>query len=356
MREDEVAVALAEGFGESTVPGLLDAADAAATLLAQPPGSPEVPPRVASRLRDPRLRDQARALLREAADRGVTVLTRDDARWPRGLSRLPDAPRALFARGDLDATLNEPAAVFVGSRSPTPYGVDAAEALARALARCGTTLWSGLARGVDAIGHRACLAARGPTVAVLAGGLDRLYPPEHDALAARILAEGGCLLSELPPDRRARRGHFVRRNRILAAGTHATIVVEAGLSSGALHTARFAGACGADVHCLPGPWQSERSAGCHRLISEGASIVESVEGLLQALGLATRSPRAAVALVRDADEQAVLGRLERGPRPTDLLRRECPLTSTQLLRTLSALSRRGLIERGDGDLWRRRSS
>src|SRR5690606_11717619 len=122
---------------------------------------------------------------------------------------------------------------------PTPYGADAATRLCMALARSGIVLWSGLARGIDGIAHEACLRAKTPTVAVLAGSLDHIYPPEHQELTERILAGNGCLITELPPGRRARRGHFVRRNRLLGAGPAAVVVVEGSLASGALHTARF---------------------------------------------------------------------------------------------------------------------
>ena len=356
MRIEELALALAEGFGEAPVEPLLggdvEAEDLLAGPSAQPVLPPDLPPKVAARLRDPALLREARATARRSTDAGLTVLTRDDPRWPGGLTRLSAPPRVLFARGDLGALRRQPAATFVGSRTPTPYGAECAEVFGRALARSATTLWSGLARGVDAIGHRACLAAATPTVAVLAGGHDALYPPEHAALAEQIAATGGCVLSELPLGRRARRGHFVRRNRILAAGTPATVVVEAGIASGALHTARFAGACGADVHCVPGPWQSERSKGCHRLVNEGAALVEDVGALLQALGLApTATPQAARHLCESADEQAVLHQLRAGPRPADLLGRESGLGVTELLRALGTLEQRGAVRRVAGDLW-----
>ncbi|MBL8755268.1 MAG: DNA-processing protein DprA, partial [Planctomycetes bacterium] len=241
----------------------------------------------------------------------------------------------------------------VGSRTPTPYGTEAAALLAQALARAGTTLWSGLARGIDAIAHGACTTAGVPTVAVLAGGLDAIYPPEHEDLAARIVEGGGCLVSELPPGHRARRGHFVRRNRILAAGTGAVVVIEGSLTSGALHTARFAADCDACVFALPGPWTSARSQGCHRLIAEGATILESPEALLQSLGLAAATPAAAHAMALCADEERLLAVLVGGPRPTDLLARECGLDRVAFLRSLFALEQKGAIARLPGDLWRR---
>jgi DNA processing protein len=345
-------LALAEGHDEAPIAALLQPDLDPATLLADPPRPPTVPPRVARRLADPDLPAQAAAVAAAAAAAGLQVLTPPDC--PAGLQQAPLRPLALFARGDVGALHRGPAVAFVGSRTPTPYGIDAARALAAALARAGAVLWSGLARGIDGIAHEACLTAGVPTVAVLAGGLDAIYPPEHGDLAARIVAGGGCLLAELPPGRRARRGHFVRRNRILAMGAHAVVVVEASLASGALHTARAAATFGADVYALPGPWRSERSQGCHRLLAEGAHVLESPEALLQGLGLrAGAAPAEALRLAACAEEERLLLALANGPRPTDMLARECALPRPAFLRALFALEQRAAIERLPGDLWRR---
>jgi DNA processing protein len=350
-------LALAEGFGEGPVPALLAPDVDPAACLSDPPAPPAVPPRIAARLRNPGLAAEA-ASVRAAAERhGLTVLTPADANWPERLQAMPLRPLVLFAKGDLSALSRTPAAALVGSRTPTPYGLEAAALLAGALARAGTTLWSGLARGVDAEAHTACVDRGVATVAVLAGGLDRIYPPEHEPLAARMLAGGGCLLSELPPGRAARRGHFVRRNRLIALGTPAVIVVEASLTSGALHTARFAAENGTDVFVLPGPWSSERSQGCHRLVSEGACLIEGPESLLRDLGvLPLQSGPEALGLCGSADEQAILSGLGHGPRPTDLLQRECGLDRATFLRALFALHGRGGIRRLPGDLWCRATS
>lgn len=367
MRDPFLMLALAEGFGESPVPALLapdlDVAalvaafeSASATDRAQVAALASLPPRALRRLAAPDLAAQAATLRRRAQELGLAVRTPADADWPARLSAQPQRPLVLFARGDVGALGGEPAVAVVGSRTPTPYGRDAAGELGAALARSGATIWSGLARGIDAIAHEAALAAQVPTVAVLAGGLDAIYPPEHRPLAERIVAAGGCLVSELPPGRRARRGHFVRRNRLLAAGPRAVVVVEGSLASGALHTARFGAECDTDVFALPGPWRSERSQGCHRLIAEGAGIVESCEGLLQSLGLgAHASPAALHRLATNADEAAVLARLRDGPRPTDLLRRESGLDAAAFRRALFALEGQGAIARLPGDLWRRAS-
>ncbi len=352
MRDLYLMLALAEGHDEAPVAALLQPDLDPAATLADPPRPPAVPPRVARRLADPGLPAEAAAVAAAAAAHGQQVLTPTE--FPAGMQHAPLRPLALFARGTSAALHRGPAVAFVGSRTPTPYGLDAARALAAALARSGAVLWSGLARGVDGIAHEACLAAGVPTVAVLAGGLDGIYPPEHRDLAERIVGGGGCLLTELPPGRRARRGHFVRRNRILAMGAHAVVVIEASLASGALHTARAGAALGADVYALPGPWRSERSQGCHRLLAEGAHVLESAEALLQGLGLRVgAAPAEALHLAACAEEERLLQAAANGPRPTDLLARECALPRAAFLRALFALEQRGALERLPGDLWRR---
>lgn len=345
-------LAIAEGFGESPVAALMAPDVDPAAILAEPPEPPDVPPRVADRLRRRNLATRA-ADVRQLAERlGINVLTPAHEAWPERLSQQPAAPLVLFAQGDAAALSREPACAVVGSRTPSPYGIDAAATLSTTLASCGAVLWSGLARGIDAIAHGSCVAADTPTVAVLAGALDELYPPEHAELRDRIVAQDGCVITELPPGMRARRGHFVRRNRLLAAGPSAVIVVEGSIASGALHTARFAADCNTEVFAVPGPWQSERSRGCHRLIAEGCGIIESPDSLLQSLGLVADNRKAALQLELSGEQQAVLTQLSGGPRPTDLLRRECALDDAAFYRALFGLEQSQAIERLPGDLWR----
>ncbi len=346
-----MCLAIAEGFGPAPVAALLDPDLDPAACLAAPPEPPVVPPRVARRLRHPGLPGQALALRAAAARHGLALLTPAGDGLPSPWRSMPLRPLVLFVRGDPAALRRRPAVAVVGSRTPTPYGSDAATALANSLARAGVVLWSGLARGIDALAHRAAVAAGVPTVAVLAGGLDRIYPPEHEALAAAIVAGGGCLCTELPPGHRAQRGHFPRRNRLLAAGTGAVVVVEASLTSGALQTARLGAEAGADVFAVPGPWRSERSQGCHRLLAEGACVVESPELLLRDLGVAAaNSPADSARLARSADEAAILHGLAAGPRPTDVVQREAGLPRDAFLRALFALETTGAVQRLAGDL------
>lgn len=354
MPDAYLMLALAEGFAESLVPALLLPDLDPVRCLEDPPEPPAVPRRVAARLRQPDLVQQAHRVRELATMCGLEVLTPEHSHWPARLREAPLRPLVLFARGTTAALVApSPAVAVVGSRTPTPYGIDAALQTTSALVRSGVVLWSGLARGIDALAHTTSVDADAPTVAVVAGGLDVIYPPEHDTLANRIVTSGGCLISELPPGRRARRGHFPRRNRLLALCAQAVVVVEASLLSGALHTARFAAEYGTDVFAIPGPWGSERSQGCHRLIAEGAGIVEGPESLLRALGIhRSHSGCEALRFTGTADEQSILQGLVHGPRPLDLLQRESGLDRATFLRTLFALEQRGVVHRLPGGLFR----
>jgi len=294
---------------------------------------------------------EAEAEIERAEKAGAVFIAIGEGDYPPMLRQM-DMPPPLLAVKGAAAAFKQPPVAIVGARNASLAGMKFARQIASELGRGGYAVVSGLARGIDTAAHEGALDTG--TVAVLAGGLDAIYPPEHHDLAERIVGGGGCLISELPPGNRARRGHFVRRNRILAGATAATIVIEASLASGALHTARFAAECGADVFALPGPWQSERSQGCHRLISEGALLIESPDALLQALGLhVALSPAQALALAANAEEERLLGALAHGPRPTDLLARESGLERGAFLRALFGLEQKAAITRLPGDLWRR---
>ncbi len=341
-------VAVAEGWNEATVQPLLDP-DAQPERLLTDCG--KLPAAARRRLAAADLRTRAEGIVTQCRERGITIVTAADPRFPARLSETPDCPRALFVQGDPDRLGDALALSVVGSRTPTPYGQQAATAFCQALAAAGFRLWSGLARGIDAIAHERCVAAEVPTVAVRAGGFDHIYPPEHSQLAGRIVASGGCLVSELPPDRRARRGHFPRRNRILAGATDATLVVEAGSTSGSLITARLAAELGRDVHCVPGPWSSSRSQGCHDLIQQGAMLASGPADLLRSLGVSAALPPAtAPQLARDADQRTILTLLEQGPRPTDLLLRESGLVRAAFLQARMQLERAGTIQTLAGGL------
>jgi DNA processing protein len=340
-------LALAEGCTPGLVAPLLDPHAEPGDLLGRPP---PLPPAVAARLRDPRLPARAAAAAARAERLGLRLLTPACPDYPARLRDAPLRPLVLFARGACGA-LGARTAAIVGTRTPTPYGVAATHDFTAALCRAGFTVISGLARGLDGIAHRTCLELRAPTVAVLAGGHDRVYPPEHDALAQRIVSGGGLLLSEAPPGLRATRGHFPRRNRIVAGLADAVLVVEAGRASGALHTARFAAEHGVPVFAVPGPYTSPRSVGCHDLIADGACVARDPEDLLRRLGVeAELRGGTAATFAGTADEAALLRVLRAGPRPADLVRREARLEVGAFLKALYALQERGAVTALPGDL------
>ena len=213
---------------------------------------------------------------------------------PLALRSIPDPPRRLFCRGDPDA-LNGPAVAVVGSRRCTRQGRELAFALARDLVAQGLSVVSGLAYGIDAAAHRGALAAREegmtdaasrpPTVAVLGSGLDNIYPRAHARLASAIVDAGGAVVTEHEHHEGPRKQHFPARNRIVSGLCLGVVIVEASDRSGSLITARLALEQGRDVMAVPSLVSSPLSAGCHRLIRQGAALVERAEHVLEALEL-----------------------------------------------------------------------
>jgi DNA processing protein len=202
-------------------------------------------------------------------------------RFPPLLKDIPSPPAALFVAGEPDV-LWQPQVAVIGSRNPTAGGKDNARDFAGELARQGLTVTSGLATGIDSIAHAAALDADGTTVAVMGTGLDQVYPASGAALAERIRRHG-ALVSEFPPGTPAKREHFPARNRLISGLSLGVLVIEAGLRSGTLITARLAGTQGREVFALPGSIHNPLAKGCHRLIRDGAKLVESVAEVIQDL-------------------------------------------------------------------------
>lgn len=217
-------------------------------------------------------------------DRGPEELSRAAPDWPAELDEIDAPPAGVWVRGDRRWLSVRPRVAVVGSRSPTSYGENQARLFASALARAGAVVVSGLARGVDAAAHGAALEAGGGTIAVLGCGVDRPWPsgPLADDVAAR-----GLLLAELPPGTPPRRHHFPRRNRLISGLSAGVLVIEAAFASGSLITARWAADQGRAVWAVPGRVDHPMARGCHRLLREGAALVESPEEIAAELGLET---------------------------------------------------------------------
>jgi DNA processing protein len=224
---------------------------------------------------------------------GNQVVTLDDPAYPPALLTMPDPPPLLYIKGRLNL-LHTRAVALVGSRSATPQGVEDAERFARELSMAGVTVVSGLALGIDGAAHRGGLEGVGGTVAVIGTGADLVYPAAHHALARQIAVQG-AILSEWPLGTPARAANFPQRNRLIAGLVSGVVIVEAAMRSGSLITARLANEMGRDIFALPGSIHAPLSRGCHRIIKQGAKLVETPDEVLEELGFARRAaPRAAL--------------------------------------------------------------
>lgn len=290
------------------------------------------------------------------AQRGVDMLIEGATDYPGLLAQIDDPPGVLFVRGRLEPC-DSMAVAIVGARHATAYGRRVAWQLAGGLARAGYTVVSGLARGIDAAAHRGALDAGGRTIAVLGTGVLEIYPPEHAELALEIVARG-AMISEAPPFTTARRGVFPRRNRIVSGLSLGTVVVEAAEHSGALITARLAGEQGREVFAVPGAIDCRMARGCHRLIRDGARLVESVDDILAELGplfeptvaADGRRIHAPAELLLDDVERRVLDAVDSGA-GTDIdgLVAASGLATSQVLATIGVLEMRRLVRRLPGN-------
>lgn len=305
----------------------------------------------------PRLGEiRTEAQLQQAARFGATLLVPGDDDWPEGVDDLGDhAPSALWVRGDaqLLGRLHRSIAV-VGARAATGYGEHVTVEASSGLVDRGFAIVSGAAYGIDGAAHRAALAGGGATVAFLAGGADRFYPSGHETLLSRIV-ERGAVVSEVPPGTAPTKWRFLQRNRLIAAASAATVVVEAGWRSGSLNTAGHAAALGRPLGAVPGPVTSSASAGCHRLIREyDAVCVTSAAEMAALVGDPEPEPPTA-AERRDSARIRVLDALSvASPRPVSRVAALAGLSIDAVRAQLGLLELDELVRETPGG-WRRRS-
>ncbi len=286
---------------------------------------------------------------RKAAGLGARLVTPEDAEYPEPLRHIHDPPLALYVKGTL-LPKDKHALAIVGTRSPTHYGLGVADKLGYQLAKSGFTVVSGLARGIDTAAHQAALKGGGRTIAYLGSALDTLYPPENAELAERI-AESGAIISEYTLGRPSDRTTFPYRNRLVTGCTMGTIVVETNLKGGAMITADLALEQGRSVFAVPGRVDTPTARGCHRLIKQGARLVEDIEDVLQEFDLlvGAETRRAAKKLDVKPDfqlspeEQAIVRVLWPGERDVDALTREAGLPAAKVASLLIMLEMKKVI-------------
>jgi DNA processing protein len=300
--------------------------------------------------------DTANSIAADIDRLGLEVLTVDDPRYPSRLRAIDLAPPLLLVRGDVRSLEPDSSVAVVGTRRPTEEGRLVASRIAGALARVGSTVVSGLAVGIDGAAHAASVAENAPTVAVIAGGHGRIYPSAHERLADAIVAAGGAIVSEMVPATPPLGAYFIRRNRLIAGLADATVVVEAGVRSGALATARWALEQGRDCYLVPGSIDAPASSGCLGLLRLYAPITRIVAGvgeLLDDLGVLDAAHEGAprrrrrwqtVALSELGATEAIVAReLLRGRTSVDEIASRSQLAVATVLGALTMLEMRGLV-------------
>lgn len=296
-----------------------------------------------------------------ASQPDLHCLTFDDPLYPRLLREIPKPPPLLFVRGD-PTCLSLPQVAIVGSRNPTAGGTENAERFARYLAECGFAITSGLALGIDAAAHQGVLNAGGKTIAVMGTGIDLIYPARHRGLAQAILHSGGALVSEFPLGVSSQAANFPQRNRIISGLCGGVLVVEAAVQSGSLITASYALQHDREVFAIPGSIHNPLARGCHQLIRQGATLVETAQDIVDQLaGLISYKRHEAgralivrslfdepqtneVAPVLDASEQALLDALGFDPLSLDLLAERTGADIGSLSAGLITLEIKGLVQ------------
>jgi DNA processing protein len=370
---DLLALSLVPGLGPRLTAALLRHFGSAGAVRRAAAGQLRQVPQIGAKLSE----DFAAALAKVDVEAEIALLERHDTTvvalgdpgYPAALAQAPAPPPLLYVTGNLTAADARSIAI-VGSRGCTTYGRRVTERLSAGLARAGYTIVSGLARGIDGVAHRAALQAAGRTIAVLAGGLSRIYPPEHADLAAEV-KKAGALLSEAPMATEPLAALFPPRNRIISGLSLGVIVVEASERSGTLITARHAGEQGREVFAVPGPVDSATSAGCLHLIREGATLIRGVEDVLEALsasasvaparslvgpGSVTPAPEEPPAPPPELDGvgRRIWDFLADAPRHVDAMSQELGVAVPQLSRTLMLLEMKKLIRRLPGNQYERR--
>jgi DNA processing protein len=366
---DLLALNLVPGLGPRLTAALLRHFGSAAAVRTATVAELRSAPRIGDKLSE----EFASSLSRVDVDAECALIEQHNIRllllgwpgYPEQLADIAGAPHILYTRGSL-LPADRRAVAIVGSRGCTPYGKRTTDQLANALSRAGYTIISGLARGIDGVAHASALKAGGRTIAVLAGGLSRIYPPEHADLAAAV-EQNGALISEAPMAAEPLPQMFPSRNRIISGLARAVVIVEANDRSGSLITARHAAEQGRDVFAIPGPVDSPASAGCLKLIRDGATLARHADDILESLEKSDTTTESLFDTVEHAIAPAeptpppdledtsrrIWEFLAGGAQPADFLAQELDLAVPELSRSLMQLEMKRLVRRLPGNRYER---
>jgi DNA processing protein len=366
--EAYVLLNFVSGIGTAKFRGLNEIFGSPSAIFAQSAarlaGIKGISQKLANALADPENSTKLQKEFELAAKGGTRIITLADPEYPECLRNIYDPPFCLYVRGNLPE-LGDGCIAIVGSRRPSRYGRKMTEHLTSQAVGAGWKVISGLAYGIDAVAHKATVDCGGITVAVLGGGLMRVHPQDNIPLARSIVESGGAIVSEFPMEYPVNRQSFPRRNRIVAAMGAATLVVEAGLNSGALITADLAAEQGRSVFAVPGQADNELARGCHKLIRQGAKLTEDFEDILNdfeflpGLGYNTReTPLGYNATVGDHTTidldplgQRIVGLLETEEKAFDTLIAELEINAAELMSALMKLELQMVISQAPGRLY-----
>ena len=286
-------------------------------------------------------------ILDSCSQHHIHIITLEDAAYPEALRHIPDAPLALFVIGNPEVLHHPQTLAVVGSRRCSQESKVVTRRWCQHFSDVGVHIVSGMAYGVDAAAHGGAIQGRTPTTAVLGCGLLALQARQQDQVRA-ITEHGGCVISEYMPETQARAELFPKRNRIIAGLATGTLIMEAALRSGSLITARLANEYGREVFAVPGSVLHDGHTGCHQLIRDGATLVDTPETLMHTLQWHTQTPNKTIPLPENPSEQAIIEALQHGILHVDSLAERCSLTVSQLSTILLALELRGVVERLPG--------
>lgn len=393
---DDILLSTVDGVGPLTAERLLDFFGNATEVLRASRRDLErvekVGPTLARKISEARSACDVESLIRFCRENAIEIVSIRDARYPERLREIPNPPRLLYVRGEILPS-DRTAIAVVGTRGVSQYGAEQTTRLTRELVAAGFCVVSGLALGVDGCAHRAALASGGRTLAVLGGGVAKVYPREHVELARRV-AESGAVLSEYHPLTSPLAGNFPARNRIVAGLSLGVLVVESPVKSGALITARIAAEQNREVFAVPGPVDRPNSGGCHQLLREGAALVETVDDVLAALGpfarpdaafnakmarpkfgetaktapkrtiltpsnvrkdvkmagtLAGSGQKTPIPANLSDDERRLVATLDENPKPIDAVVRESGLAASKVVGLIAALEFKKIVRRREGN-------
>ncbi len=310
---------------------------------------------MAERSATPLAQKMASVNLQKAEDvmhtKGLSVMSFEDEEFPFALKNIADAPLFLFYKGDISLLAKRMFAV-VGTRSPSLDGKYAVETIVPPLVSAGMTIVSGMAMGVDTLAHHAALKAHGTTIAFLGSGLDMIYPSSNHQLFSEIV-QNGIVFSEFPLGTRPEAYNFPRRNRLVSGISEGVMIVEGKEKSGSLITADFGMEQGKEIFAVPGSIRNPLSAGPHKLIADGATLVQSADDILSVFGMcaSSKKPTSADPLALDPVQKKIYEQLSHTPLPFDILMQKLGMTSAELSSVLMMMMLLGVAEEVGGSAW-----